>query len=322
MESVVRSDVSTFVSLGDEWRDLAGRDPAAAIFHRPEYLGLWWTEFGTGGTLRVIEVRDGDTLIGIVPLAGCEDGVTRFVGDPDVTDYLGPVSRADHRADVAAAALTRTTGRAEFGGLAADSGWPEAFRDAAKRAGRTWTETEQDVCPRVMLDGWDGYLSALSGKLRHEIRRKERRMREAGSVSARVSDAATIERDLEVFLDFNREAEAEKADFFSHRIREAFFSALTAAFTNHGLLRNVVLQFEGFPVAVAVGFSYKGVWSLYNSAFSREHGALAPGMVLVSETIRLAAEEGCRSLDFLRGREEYKYRFGATDVPIVQIAIE
>jgi CelD/BcsL family acetyltransferase involved in cellulose biosynthesis len=37
--------------------------------------------------------------------------------------------------------------------------------------------------------------------------------------------------------------------------------------------------------------------------------------VLVGCAIEAAAEEGAREFDFLRGREAYKYRWGARDRP-------
>jgi CelD/BcsL family acetyltransferase involved in cellulose biosynthesis len=42
----------------------------------------------------------------------------------------------------------------------------------------------------------------------------------------------------------------------------------------------------------------------------------------MGETIRLAAEEGCSTFDMLRGDEPYKYRFGATDVPLIRLLLE
>ncbi len=138
----------------------------------------------------------------------------------------------------------------------------------------------------------------------------------------RVATPETIDADLETFFAFTRAGEDEKGEFFSHTARASFFSALGAAFANHGLLRVVVLSLDGEPLAVDFGFSRHGTWSLYNMSFARDRSELSPGMVLVGETIRLAAEEGCTTFDFLRGREPYKYRFGATDLPVMQVLVD
>jgi CelD/BcsL family acetyltransferase involved in cellulose biosynthesis len=77
----------------------------------------------------------------------------------------------------------------------------------------------------------------------------------------------------------------------------------------------------GEPWAGAISYSALGVWGVYNSAFDHARREPAPGMVLMGETIRLAAEEGCHTFDFLRGAEPYKYRFGASDVPLAALTL-
>ncbi|MCA1832454.1 MAG: GNAT family N-acetyltransferase [Actinomycetota bacterium] len=331
MDLTLHKDSSAFVTLGDDWAALAAADPSSTVFHLPQYLGIWWDEFGaTRGCegLHMLEFRDGQELAGVATLAVYPDGVTRFVGDPDVTDYLGPLSRPRDRQHVANEVVKHAIEIAadrpiELHALPVDSGWPEAFELAAKAAGRGAAISEQDACPRVSLEGgWEGYLASMSGKLRHEIRRKERRLQSAGAMVTRIASAETVDEDLETFFAFTREEIGEKADFFQHFARSAFFSALGAAFLNHALLRIVVLELDGKPIAVDVGFSYRGTWSLYNMSYDHSMPELSPGMVLVGETVRLAAEEGCLTFDFLRGREPYKYRFGAIDASVVQIVME
>ena len=327
MRAETLTDPAAFVNLAEDWESLAGQDPSATVFHLPQYLGIWWNEFGSScEELAVVALREADQLRGVCALTRHEGGVVRFAGDPDVTDYLGPVSCSEDRDVVAAAVIkeARTIGqRLEFNGLAAESGWPDAFAAAAKEAGLTASIVELDACPRISVaEGFDAYLAALSGKLRHEIRRKERRLREAGEMIVRISDPSTIDHDLETFFTFTRADDGGKGDFFGHHARASFFSAIGAAFLNHGLLRVVVLELDGVPLGVDIGFARNGVWSLYNMSYERERSDLAPGMVLVGETIRLATIEGCSTFDFLRGREPYKYRFGAMDGSVLTVSIE
>ena len=68
----------------------------------------------------------------------------------------------------------------------------------------------------------------------------------------------------------------------------------------------------GELAAGTIGYAFDGTFSLYNSAFDRAWGNLAPGMVLVAEDIRLAIEGDAAIFDLLKGDYAYKYRFGAT----------
>ena len=45
-------------------------------------------------------------------------------------------------------------------------------------------------------------------------------------------------------------------------------------------------------------------------------------MVLVAEDIRLAIEDGCHRMDFLKGDYSYKYRFGARRRHVRRLVVE
>jgi len=92
---------------------------------------------------------------------------------------------------------------------------------------------------------------------------------------------------------------------------EIFFRRLGEAFLAEGVFRLTFIEVGGQLAAGTIGFSFDGTYSLYNSAFDRSWGVLAPGMVLVGEDIRQAIDEGCTAFDLLKGDYQYKYRFGA-----------
>ena len=70
-------------------------------------------------------------------------------------------------------------------------------------------------------------------------------------------------------------------------------------------------EVNGQLAAGTIGFRWSDRFFLYNSAFDRSWGGLAPGMVLVGDDIRLAIEDGATGSDMLKGDYAYKYRFGA-----------
>ena len=79
---------------------------------------------------------------------------------------------------------------------------------------------------------------------------------------------------------------------------------------------------QGQLAAGTIGFEFGSTWLLYNSAFDRAWGSLAPGMVLVAEEIRLAIEHGCTGFDLLKGDYAYKYRFGAAARRVRRLVVE
>jgi CelD/BcsL family acetyltransferase involved in cellulose biosynthesis len=326
MRTVVHDAPSAFSKLVRPWRELVEKDPAASVFHTPQYLDVWWAEFGAGRALRVVEVLEGESLRGIVGLVVSDDGLVSFVGDHDTTDYRGPVSAPEDRNPVAVAVLDAVAGETwqtfEMDGLAADSGWPEAFARAAKAAAFDVAEEQTDSCPRVAIPGsYDAYLASLPGKLRHEINRKARRLeRDAGPYAIRLATEETLDDDLEAFFEMHRSSDGPKGRFM-HEGMATFFGSFAWMLFSQGWLRLALLEIEGEAWAGVYAFRSWNDWDVWNSAYDHRRRELSPGMVLMADCIRLAAEEGCTTFDFLRGPEPYKYRFGAVDVPLIRLEV-
>jgi CelD/BcsL family acetyltransferase involved in cellulose biosynthesis len=327
MRTVTHDDPSAFAGIADRWRTVLATDPAATVFHTPQYLATWWSEFGSRETLRMIEVLDGDRTIAIAPMTVGADGVARFAGDHDTTDYRGPTSAPEQRDAVAAAVFEAMGGdgaRAfDLDGLAADSGWPDAFTDAAKAAGYSVGEEHPEACPRITIPGsYEAYLAALPGKLRHEIQRKARRLeRDAGPYTIRLATEHTLDDDLEKFFAMHRSASGPKGHFMYEGMA-TFFGSFAWMLFSQGWLRLALLEVGDEPWAGVFAFAFGGEWGVWNSAYDHSKRELSPGMVLMGDCIRFAAEEGSHTFDLLRGTEAYKYRFGAVDVPLVKLTIE
>jgi CelD/BcsL family acetyltransferase involved in cellulose biosynthesis len=318
-------DPASFASPG--WAALAEADPAATPFHTPEYLKLYWEELG--GRLLTVVVTEGGEAV-----AACafelEDGLLRFLGGTEVTDYQGPVARPAGRDRAAKELLAGLAGlaarddwrEADLRGLPEDSPWLGTLAMAAPDAGLVAEVVEDDVAPWLDLPGsFDEYLAGLRGKLRHEIRRKGRRLEEAFP-GARLVDATpeSLREDLDLFLTWHRASPGQKSRFMRPGM-ELFFRRLAEGLLPEGRLRLVFLDHGGRRLAGVLAFPWRDRLLLYNAAFDRELGALAPGMVLIAGLIRDLIRSGVRALDMLKGDLDYKYRFGARPRSVQRVAV-
>ncbi|MGR6997482.1 GNAT family N-acetyltransferase [Yinghuangia aomiensis] len=66
-------------------------------------------------------------------------------------------------------------------------------------------------------------------------------------------------------------------------------------------------------MGILYGFLWQGTFSYYQTGWDPALARLSLGTVLVAETVAAVRAEGADVFDFLRGAEEYKYRFGAVD---------
>lgn len=319
------TDDATIFRSGD-WSTLVEADPSGTFFHTPAYLKLWWEEFGSG-SLAVARVHGKDG-----PMAACAFEVVerslRFLGGFDVTDYMGPVGRPGHRREASRALVEAMTDiprwdRADLRGMSEDSPWRGYLEEAARELGLGAEPGDDGGAPMLHLpETYDAYLAALPSKLRHEIRRKERRLvAEAGPYAFRVSSPETLVEDMDRFMELHRSSPGPKGKFM-HAGMEIFFRRLGEAFLAPHVFHLALLELgDGDVAAGAIGFAYKNTFSLYNSSFDRAIGTLSPGMVLVGELIRRAILEGRTVFDLLKGDLEYKHRFGAEARPVGSLLI-
>ena len=313
-----------------DWSALVTADPAGAFFHTPQYLKLYWEEFGQEPDHLLLAFAEEDgAQVGAVAFERIERTL-RFLGGTEVTDYMGPVGLPEAQPTVAKelfASLARLDGwdDADLRGLPEDRAWLGLLSEAAGAQGFS-TEILDDqngVAPNLALPGsYEEYLAQLPSKLRHEIRRKARRLEaEVGPWHLCVATQETLEPFLDRFVELHRTSEGPKGVFMQPGM-EIFFRRLGEAFIPRGVFGLTFLEIaEHEKLAGAIGFRFEGTYSLYNSAFDRAYQAASPGMVLVAEVIRIAIEGGCSTFDMLKGDYAYKYRFGARPRAIKRLVV-
>jgi CelD/BcsL family acetyltransferase involved in cellulose biosynthesis len=328
MRIVFSEDGRDFVRR--DWSNLVTADPAGTFFHMPQYLKLYWEEFGQAPEDLVLAFgeEDGGGQVAAVAFERVGE-VLRFLGGTEVTDYMGPVGLPEAQESFAKELFDALDARkdwreADLRGLPEDRTWLGILEAAASARGFA-TEVVDDqngVAPFLALPGsYEAYLSSLPSKLRHEIKRKARRLEaEAGRWSICIAHEDTLVPFIDRFVELHRTSEGPKGVFLQPGM-EIFFRRLGEAFLPTGRFSLVFIQVAGQKVAGTIGFRHEGTYYLYNSAFDRSWKHLSPGMVLVAEDIRIAIESGCSAFDMLKGDYPYKYRFGAVPRAVKRLLV-
>jgi CelD/BcsL family acetyltransferase involved in cellulose biosynthesis len=318
MKIVFSEDGRDFVRR--DWGNLVRDDPAGTFFHTPQFLKLYWEEFGERPEHLLLafgEAEDGGQ-VGAVAFERVGTGL-RFLGGTEVTDYMGPVAApeaADAFAKELFVALDRRDdwAQADLRGLPEDGSWLELLAGSAAAQGLSVeiVDDQNGIAPFLSLPGcYEEYLERLPAKLRHEIKRKARRLEaEAGPYRITLAHEETLTEYLDRFVTLHHSSEGPKGVFLQPGM-EIFFRRLGETFLPRGIFNLTFLEAGGERIAGTIGFRFEGTYYLYNSAFDRKWRQLSPGMVLVAEDIRIAIEAGCSGFDLLKGDFEYKYRFGA-----------
>jgi CelD/BcsL family acetyltransferase involved in cellulose biosynthesis len=317
------------------WNALVVQSIADTPFSRYEYLSEWWKTLGGGewkdAQLVLVSATENDQLIGIAPLFIAEyDGrqALLFVGSIEISDYLDLIVREadlprfltrliDFLASHIPDALRFNSGQAwsalDWYNLPDCSPTLAALKAESGRRGWNYHEEIYRPTPRIALNGsFEDYLSRIDKKQRHEIRRKMRRAAESGRVRFYIVEKdADIGPELESFFHLMVQ-DPNKAMFLKDVMRDQMSKSIRIAH-EQGYLWLAFLEVDGVNAAASLNFDYRNKLWGYNSGVSRDFMDLSPGWVLLAYTIQWCCENGRAEFDFMRGDEEYKYRFGGVN---------
>jgi CelD/BcsL family acetyltransferase involved in cellulose biosynthesis len=334
MQYTLHADLSEISA--EAWDRLASECISDTPFARRAYMDLWWSTQGGGEwadtQLALISATEGGKLVGIAPLfAASHEGrkALLLVGSIEISDYLDLLMRPADAREFVGGLLDFLDGSTSFGKLPLDwyniaeaSPTLRILRDEAERRGWSYDEQVYRPTPHVPLSGdFERFLAGLDKKQRHEIRRKLRRAGEGPMPAAfeLLQEPAALEASIEEFLDL-MEHDGEKARFLQPSMR-AHMQLLMQWAGGAGLLWLGFLRVNGVAAAAAFNFDYRGKLWGYNSAVNRDFLELSPGWVLLAHQIRWACEHRRTELDFMRGDEAYKYRFGAVDRHVMRASL-
>jgi CelD/BcsL family acetyltransferase involved in cellulose biosynthesis len=297
----------------------------SSVFVLPEWMDVWLRVFGTGAATRLRTVRDGDEVIAVAPLM-TKDNTAFFIGDTDVCDYLDFVvtpGREKESLEVILKDLERSNiNRLELKHVRPDSITLTVLASLAESSGYHVETVKENVSFEMDLPAsFDEYLTKLSSKQRHEVRRKLRRLNEEGTVEFRfIGEGVDVSAAMDTFFKMFVESRRDKADFMTEKMA-SFFRLLADTMGRLGLLKLGVLELDGRPLAEIMCFDYQDNIYLYNSGYDPDYVSLSAGLLSKVLAIKDSIEKGKKRFDFLKGAETYKSHLGGREVPLFRCQI-
>jgi len=320
-------DASDFAGFRDPWNALLDESSCQSFFLKWEWLYTCWRAAEReNAELLVVLCYDGPDLVGIAPLyayatSAMKLPVTKvaFLGDRVAGDYMDVISRPGYEERCCRRVLQflREDAAVRFDMVEIDAVCSDsqlfhfAGCEAAER--RDLSVDFRFECPRAMLGStYAEYVAGLTSSTRYAIGRRERRfVRRLRAVDVVNLDLCQHIDLLDVLFELHasrwetaRPGESTFHSDFRKRFNRELLGRLESGDGYFSLVRA-----DGRPVSIVYVFAYKKHAFFYQSGWSPEFASHGVGLIGVQEAIRHAANAGYASFDFLRGEEDYKYKF-------------
>jgi hypothetical protein len=307
-----------------EWDDVFNSFSYNRIFQSPKVKKIWWKYFGKDNLYKILVITYSNNKL-ISPLK-VQGKTCSFIGSTDLFDYQDLIYSNYQDIDLGLEKLVNFISNdlsvEELILNSIPDNSPTIKKMSKYLEQNNWQVdlTEEDVSPRISLPStFDEYLSSLSKKNRHEIRRKLRRLDKIKDVEEyEFSKYQDIKDNLDDFFKLLRMSSDEKKEFMNLS-RENFFRDLSLELSLQNQTRLRFLDIENIRVATSLSFVTNGTKYLYNSGYDPEYRDLSVGVLNHIFAIKNSISEKNKVFDFMRGDEVYKYRLGGVNETISKL---
>lgn len=319
-----------FVGTKKDWNTLLSRSGQNSPFLSHQWFDAWWQCFGQDGELEILFFWDGqDSLAGIAPLM-ISGAVLRFMASHEVTDYCDFISCVDYRNEFYEHLWDHFQkdfskfSCVELINIPESSPTLSSLRGLAAKHDWEHETLESEIAPFLILPGsYDEFMQNLGRKNRHELRRKTRKWESLGNIRIeRITESEKLSSAIEKFVFLHKASSPSKQEFWQKQGMAQFFYEMVHLFASESWAELHMLYVEDRSIAALLSFPYEDTVYFYNVAYDKEYSVYSPGFFLFDHAIKLAITEGKKAADFLRGREKYKYFFGAKESKIYSLKLK
>lgn len=352
MHVIAYQSLDEMAIWAEQWHDLSRGVP----FLDWEWCSNWWRVYGennvqgaTSRDLYVVGVHDDEgSLIAVAPWfveqTATQGRVIRFLGSGEVcSDYLSILCEADREQEVARLLAdfichdrpslndwlegeeAPQWDSLQLEGVDAKNSVVNQFATEMKQHGKTVEQSIEHNCWRLTLpDNWDAVVQQAPKSQRKHLRRANERLKNTELYRVcEVDSPQDFERGFEVLTSLHQARWQERglSGCFASEDFASFHHNFAAELLERGKLRLFWIEYQGQPIASEYQLLGNDVVYLYQGGLDPQFLSLEPGRLAIVAGVRWALEHGFQAIDFLRGDEPYKARWGARPRAAIDVRI-
>jgi CelD/BcsL family acetyltransferase involved in cellulose biosynthesis len=321
------TSLSELTKLEPEWFQLWKHCTQLTTFQSPDWL-IPWVEAFAPSRLWVLEARREGVLVGLAPLFIYGTGGDRIVAPlgAGVSDYLDVLIDPEVPEALEAISQFLRKHASEW----TDLRFPDLPANSPLLHGDIFSHDRQyfdrqvstcEFCPQLKLPASiDELRSVVPAKQLRNLRAARRQVNDA---QVQLATQTTLDEFLSALFRLHEkrwQLDGEAGVLSDARVRELYRRA-APRLLERGVLRLFGLRHEGELIACLMAYFEPDVARLYMQGYDPEWARASPGAQLIGAALEEAVREKKVAIDFLRGRERYKYYWGSRDVPTFQLRI-
>ncbi len=315
------------LELKNEWNELLEYSSCDSIFMTWEWVSTWWDCFHENNALWMIICRQEDTnqLLGIAPLIikdtlnlGLQEKTLSFIGNGDAApDHLDFIIHKDFEMSISHLFTDKIwSSRTHWQKISLDgmmSGSNTLLQLLEQTNGQM--QISKNICPYLTLpDDWATLKQSYGKSMRYNLGRFERRLEKDYPSMInfkKITEKEEVEEFITILVELHTASQQRKDNegLFTNQKMIEFHTKLATIFLEAGFLRSYTLNVGKTSIAALHCFQYNGTVSFYQSGFDQFWQRYSPGTQIMAHAIQQAILEKNIIFDFLRGEEDYKFKW-------------
>jgi CelD/BcsL family acetyltransferase involved in cellulose biosynthesis len=328
VEYQIIETTAQFTGLRESWNSLLDKSGIASPFLSWEWMHSWWTCYGQkqpANSLCIVTGRDESSLLGILPgyinhrrAFGRSGLIFHFLGsEHESSDYLD-VIRKDDDGDLVEELFKflineRKVDMISLYNILEGQTILTAIDKLAKKLDVQTVVKHYRICPYLPLDGdWDNFVSGLSKNQRYNLRRRTRKLFEEFDAELSIlKDPGELEIAVdELFrLHEDRFKTKQEQSIFRADLRKDFHKKVSSYFLEKNILKLFRLSVDNKVIASLYCYEFANKLFYFQFGMDPEWAKHSPGVVIMAQAIKYAIEKKLDYFDFMRGDEEYKFKW-------------
>jgi CelD/BcsL family acetyltransferase involved in cellulose biosynthesis len=269
----------------------------------------------------IVVLRAENRLVGLAPFLLYRSGTNQVLGlmGGGVSDYLDVLIAPQFEREACSRFWELINQTAEWTQLS----FTDLHPNSPLLHARNLPVEPHEFCPILQLPGCGQELKATVPAVQlRNLRNARWRLERAGGGIVEVATAETLDNILHSMFELHGtrwSSAGETGVLCDERIRR-FHCLAAPKLLSTGCLRLYALKHREQVIATLYGLFEANLVYCYLQGFDPHFSFVSPGTQVLGALLEDAVLERKGSADFLRGRESYKYRWGAVDQPTYRIS--